>query len=124
MKLRQVITIFAILAGFIIFLTNWQVCLPDGCVYNPQSPVCQDGNCLNEDIESHLQERSSFLVAIVKSILPLLLIIGVLLFLFSNNKTQLLEHQGKFKIVSRFFSFNHNLFTFLFAKGILNPKIF
>jgi len=126
MKLRLTITIFSILIGFLVFLVNWQFCLPDGCIFNPQNTVCQDGSCVDEDIGSHLNERPQFTTSIIRNILLLcyLIILGVLLFLISDNKTQLLECQRKIKLVFSYLSFEHNWFTFLFAKGLLNPKSF
>ncbi|MFA6423664.1 MAG: hypothetical protein WCW17_04450 [Patescibacteria group bacterium] len=127
--MRRIVLSLLIVTSLLVFfvLPNFlNICFPDGCIYNPQNQVCQDGSCFNEDIMSHLQEKSSFAVIVIKNILPLfyLIILGVLLFLFSNNKTQLLECHRKFKIISRHFSLDHNLLIFLFAKGILNPKIF
>jgi hypothetical protein len=63
MKLRRILTTLAVLAGLIIVLVSWQVCLPDGCVFNSQIQTCEDGNCFNEDIDTHLQERLAFLTA-------------------------------------------------------------
>ena len=127
--MRRIILSLLLLLPFLVFFVlpiSFNLCLPEGCFYNPQNQVCQDGGCANEDVITHLQERPVFTATPSNNILSLLgiLILSFLLFLLPNNKTQLLEHQRRFRIISKCFSIDHNLLTFLFAKGILHPKIF
>lgn len=129
MKLRRYITILSILIGYCIFLFSWQVCFPDGCVYNIQNPVCQDGNCFNESLTSHLQEKSQFLNAITgtsrSSTIFFVLLLSLLFVIFYNKKKESYDlsfFYQKFK-VDRFYN-PFNPWVNLFSDGILNPKIF
>ena len=126
--MQKNILLLVVISFFVCFSLPFfiNICLPDGCVYNSQNPVCQDGNCINEGVISHLQERSSFMVAIIKGTVSLLylLFFGVLLFLFFEKKAWLLEYRYKFRIILRCFILDYNSFIVIFARGILNPKIY
>lgn len=127
--MKKIILSLIIIISFIIFFASsifLNVCFPDGCFYDIQNSVCRDGNCVDESIISHLEEKSSFVMAIVNNNLPFfcLLILLILVFIFYENNKKLLELQSKLKVASKHFTLDHNLFTILFAKGILNPKIF
>lgn len=126
MKLRQILTTLAVLAGLFIILVNWHICLPGGCVFDYRIQTCEDGNCLNEDVGSHLQERLSFLTVITSSgpILGSLLILSVAFFILFNNKTSLLICRYRFRTILKYFFLDYNSFNFLFAKGVLHPKIY
>lgn len=125
MKLRQILTTFAILAGLFVILVSWQVCLPDGCIFDSQIQACRDGNCFNEDISSHLQERLSFLTATTNNnFIGNLLILSIAFFLLFNNKISLLVSHHRFRIILKHFSLDYNLLNFLFTKGLLHPKIY
>ncbi len=125
MKLRQTLTTLAVLAGLIVVLANWQVCLPDGCVFSYQAQTCQDGSCFNEGVGSHLQERLAFLTVIASNnLIGGLLIVIIAFFLLLNNKALLLACHHKFRITLKYFSLDYNLLNFLFAKGLLHPKIY
>ncbi len=129
MKLRRFITIFSILIGYCIFLFSWQTCFPDGCVYNIQSPVCQDGSCFNENLASHLQEKSQFLNATTGTsrsfTIFFVLLLSLFLAIFFNKKKESYDlsfFYQKCKNNRLYHQFNQLID--LFSNGILNPKIF
>lgn len=126
MKLRRILTTFAILAGLFVILVSWQVCLPGGCIFDAQIQACRDGNCFNEDISSHLQERQSFLTTIIGGgpVISSLIILSIAFFLLVNNKISLLVSHHRFRIILKYFSFDNSSLNFLFAKGLLHPKIY
>lgn len=126
MKLRQIITTLIILSGLFIVLVSWQLCLGGSCFFDSQIQTCEDGNCLNEDIGSHLQERLSFLTATRGSgiIGGNLLILSVVLFLLFHNKILLLICRHKFRVILEYFFLGYNSLNFLFSKGLLHPKIY
>ena len=129
MKLKKFITILSILIGYCIFLFNWQTCFPDGCVYNLQNPVCQDGSCSNESLTSHLQEKSHFLNALTgtsrSSTLFFILLLSLFLAVLLNKEKE--SHNLNFFYQKFKSNRTHNPFNSLinlFSDGILNPKIF
>lgn len=115
-----------VVTSLLIFFALPGICFPDGCFYDFQNPVCQDGGCVNENIISHLQERSVFAAIIIENIrmISYLMVLGLLFSLFFNNETPLLEFRRKLKLILRRLNFRHDPFSCLFANGILNPKIF
>jgi hypothetical protein len=121
----KIITILAIIATLFFLSINLQICMPDGCFYNPQSQVCQYHGCINEDIGSHLQEISMFSFVTINRIIILfyLLISTFLLYIFSAKKG-LSDSHAKITTILNYFSIEHNLLIVLFSKGILKPKIF
>lgn len=125
MKLRQILTTLAVLAGLFVILVSWQVCLPGGCIFDSQTQTCQDGNCFNEDIGTHLQERLAFLTATSNNnFIGSLLILSIAFFLLFNNKILLSVCYYRFRTILKYFSLNYNSLNFLFAKGLLHPKIY
>ena len=125
---KAILPLIIIISFFVFFASSifLNVCFPDGCFFDIQNSVCSDGNCVDESLISHLEEKSSFTIAIVNNNLPLycLLILVILFFIFYENNEKLLELQGKIKTALKHYSLDYNLLTLLFAKGILNPKIF
>jgi hypothetical protein len=119
------LTILTIIAVLFILSINLQICMPDGCFYNPQSQVCQEHGCINEDIGSHLQERSMLSLITINRIIVLfyLLISTFLLYIFSTRKG-LSDCHSKIATILSYFSIEHNFLTVLFSSGILKPKIF
>lgn len=129
MKIKKKIyiaTILSIIASFFVIISNQQMCLPDGCFFVLQNQVCSDGNCINEDVSGHLEERGSFLMVIVRDNqtliqLTLLLFIFVLLL---NRSSLLLQFCLRFKALIKNYSSGYNILIDLFAKGVLHPKIY
>jgi hypothetical protein len=119
--MRKNILLLLVAVSIFAFFALPGVCFPDGCIYDFQNPVCQDGSCVNENILSHLQERSVFAAVIMENIqaFSYLMLLGFLLFLFVNNKDRLLEFQRKFRLILRRLN-SHNSFSYLFVIGILN----
>ena len=126
MKKLYITTILYVIASLFVIMSNQQVCLPDGCFFAPQNQVCSDGNCINEGMSNHLQERSNFLLAVVKDNHQLTQLF-ILLFLFiflSNCKRHFSPLNLQFKSIIKNYAFVHNKLINLFAKGVLHPKIY
>jgi|GEM_PF-5766334 hypothetical protein len=125
MRIKELLITLIVLSGLFIFLTDWQVCFPYGCDYSIQNQMCRDGGCVNEDVNSHLQEKGQIASAGMDYALALFyLAISAVLFFFFSGKIQFLVFQRFSNLILRRFSFAHNPFDLLFAGGILNPKIF
>ncbi|KKR48773.1 MAG: hypothetical protein UT86_C0003G0102 [Candidatus Magasanikbacteria bacterium GW2011_GWC2_40_17] len=119
------LTFLALVTIAVLFSIN--TCVPDGCIFSlQQNQVCQDGSCINEDVGSHLQERSTFFTAITNKVilLGLLIFFGILLWLKSSKKILSPQFIEKIKLIPKHFSFGYNFFPFLFSQGILNTKAF
>lgn len=124
----NIITAFLILASFVVLVsTSWNICLPDGCSFS--APICSDNSCVSETVDQHIQERSQFLNATVKTngtaSLIIALFFSLFLFGYFKNKITLSDRNSsdqKFLINSPPNSFN--LLVILFSDGILNPKIY
>lgn len=103
-----------------------RICLPDGCFFMPKAQVCQDGNCINEDVSDHFKERAVFLLATVNNNqnLAQALILFFVFVVLIGCKPQLLQLNLKFKSVIRNYALVHNKLINLFAKGVLHPKIY
>lgn len=126
MKKFYITTILSVIASLFVIISNQQVCLPDGCFFAPQNQVCIDGNCINEDMGSHLQERASFLMVIVRdnqTLIQLSLLFFVFVLLL-NRSSLLLQFCLRFKALTRNYSSGYNILIDLFAKGVLHPKIY
>lgn len=126
MKKFHIFTIFSIVASLFVLMNSQQVCLPDGCFYAPQVQVCQDGNCMNEDVSDHFEERSDFLLATVKDSQDSGQIL-ITLFVFAlslSNRPRPSQLNEKFKSIIKNYALVHNRLINLFAKGVLHPKIY
>jgi hypothetical protein len=126
MKRLYTTTILSVIASLFVIISNQQICLPDGCFFAPQNQVCSDGNCINEDMSNHLQERSNFLLAVVKDNQQLaqLLTLFFIFIILLNCKRQFLQLNLQFKSIIKNYAFVHNRLINLFAKGVLHPKIY
>lgn len=107
-------------------MNSQQICLPDGCFYIPQAQVCQDGNCINEDVYEHFDERAGLLLATVKNNQDLgrMLTALFVLVLLLNREPRLSRLNEKFKSAIKSYALVHNRLVNLFAKGVLHPKIY
>lgn len=122
------ITAFLVLASFVVLVSiSWNKCLPDGCSFN--APVCSDNGCVNETFGQHIQERSQFLNATIKTDGILALIIAlffsfILIVFFKDRKTLFDYSSSGQKLKINLFPNLFNLLVILFSDGILNPKIY
>ena len=125
MKIREFFITLIVLLGLFVFLADWQVCFPFGCDYSLQNQMCQDGGCVNEDVNAHLQEKGQNVSVGMDDALALFyLAIFSASFLFLRGKTQLFEHRRSSGLILKHYFFDYNPFDLLFARGILNPKVF
>lgn len=125
---HNIITTFLILTSFVVLLSvSWNVCLPDGCSFS--APVCSDNSCVSETFDQHIQERSQFLNATVKTdgtaSLIIALLFSLILFGYFKNKTNFSDRES----CNQKFQINPSpgplsLLVTLFSAGILNPKIY
>lgn len=124
--MKKLLFLVLILSAFSLLFFSWNTCLPDGCSFN--APVCSDNSCVNETFGQHIQERSQFLNATIKTDGMLALIIALLfsfiLIGYFKDKKALFNRDSlgqKFKINP--FPDPFNFLIILFSDGILNPKI-
>lgn len=125
---HNIITAFLILTSFVVLLSfSWNICLPDGCSFN--APVCSDNSCVSETFDQHIQERSQFLNATIKTggmtFLMIALLFSLILFGYFKNKTNFSNRDS----CNQKFQINPapgplSLLVILFSAGILNPKIY
>lgn len=126
MKKVYIAAILFIIVSLFISINSLEQCLPDGCSFSTQLQTCQDGNCVNEDVGSHLNERSVFLSAVVNDNENLLNLLPLFLFFFiwCYYKPQFFGINFKFKLIIKNYAFVHNRLIGLFSKGLLHPKIY
>lgn len=125
MKIGEFFITLIMLSGLFVFLAYWQACLPFGCDYGLQNQMCQDGGCVNEDINAHLQEKGQIVLAGIDDTLAMFcLSISVVLFFFLSIKAQLLGRCRSSMLILRHHFLDYDPFDPLFARGVLNPKVF
>ena len=128
MKIRKIITTFIVFAGISLFFVAWQVCLPDGCFYAPQTQTCQDGNCIGESVSDHINERGSYIFARATDDYHLMVLFAVSLFFLSLFYNAFfiaqLKLSAKLRLIIKENFLVYNKLVLLFSKGILNPKIY
>lgn len=101
------------------------MCIPDGCTFTPN--VCSDGNCFNETVGQHLNEKSQLFTAIIKLQSLVIFIAIVFLFLAVKNYT---ENENSFFVkfyAKRAVIYSYSNMNYLieaFSNGIVNPKIY
>lgn len=114
------------LVSILLLLISWNTCLPDGCSFS--APVCSDNGCVNETFDQHIQERSQFLNATVKTNGMLALIIAlifsfIIVGCFKDRKILFGLNSLDQKLKINPFPDPFNFLIILFSDGILNPKI-